>query len=65
VSFVRIRQTLAEAAAGKHRLFRDLESCSIFDFFDSIDPKRKFETLPNLRKRGFYFVRRNRLNWKR
>jgi hypothetical protein len=28
----------AEAAAAKNRLSRDLGSCSIFDFFDSIDP---------------------------
>jgi hypothetical protein len=31
-----MRQRLAEATAGKHRLSRDLGSCSIFDFFDSI-----------------------------
>jgi hypothetical protein len=43
-SFVRVRQTLAEAAAGKHRLSRDLESCSIFDFFDSIGQKPAFPT---------------------
>jgi len=35
-SFVRVRQRLAEAAAAKNRLSRDLGSCSIFDFFDSI-----------------------------
>jgi hypothetical protein len=29
---------LAEAAAGKNLLSRDLERCSIFDLFDSIDP---------------------------
>jgi hypothetical protein len=41
-SFVRVRQRLAEAAAGRHRLSRDLGSCSIFDFFDSIDPNPRF-----------------------
>src|SRR5215470_10541212 len=40
-SFVRVRQRLAEVAAVKNRLSRDLGSCSIFDFFDSIDPSRK------------------------
>jgi hypothetical protein len=35
-SFVRVRQRLAEAAAGNHGLSRDFGSCSIFDFFDSI-----------------------------
>jgi hypothetical protein len=38
-SFVHVRQSLAEVAAGKQPSFARLESWSIFDFFDSIGQK--------------------------
>jgi hypothetical protein len=38
-SVVRVLLRLAAAEATKNRLSRDFGSCSIFDFFDSIDPK--------------------------
>jgi hypothetical protein len=43
-AFILAPEYLAAAAVSKKRLSRDFRCLSIFDFFDSIDPTRTFNT---------------------